>query len=147
MAYEGFRNRQGSAGNISSVPTPEMYLGDFTNLVNSKNQQLLIYDTATTRANPSGSGFIRDPFPDNKIPLNKFSSVSNQYVALAKSVLLPNRPGLVPGTIGYISNNFISGGGSSAESTTKVSVKVDHSFTSAHHVSYLFNRGSQCTKR
>jgi hypothetical protein len=49
VAYEGFRNRQGSPGVIFSVPTPEMYQGDFTNLVNSKNQQIPIYDTASTR--------------------------------------------------------------------------------------------------
>uniref|UniRef100_Q01ZH1 TonB-dependent transporter Oar-like beta-barrel domain-containing protein n=1 Tax=Solibacter usitatus (strain Ellin6076) TaxID=234267 RepID=Q01ZH1_SOLUE len=142
VAYEGFRNRQGSAGVISSVPTPEMYNGDFTNLVNSKNQQIPIYDPSTTRANPNGAGSIRDPFPGNIIPVQKFSSVSNQYLAIAKTVLLPNRAGIVPGTIGYISNNYVSSGGSSAESTTKVSVKVDHAITSKHHVSYLFNRGS-----
>ena len=69
VAYEGFRNRQGSPGQISSVPTPEMYQGDFSNWVNSKNQLIPIYDTATTRANPSGSGSIRDPFPGNIIPV------------------------------------------------------------------------------
>jgi hypothetical protein len=142
VAYEGFRNRQGSAGVISSVPTPEMYNGDFTNLVNSKNQQIPIYDTGTTRPNPNGAGSIRDPFPGNIIPVTKFSTVSNQYIAIAKSVLVPNRAGIVPGTIGYISNNYVSGGGSSAESTTKVSVKIDHAITSKHHVSYLFNRGN-----
>jgi hypothetical protein len=142
VAYEGFRNRQGSPGQISSVPTPEMYDGNFSNLVNSKNQQLPIYDTASTKPNPSGAGFVRDPFPGNIIPLSHFSSVSKQYLALAKPVLVPNRPGIVPGTIGYISQNYISGGGSSAESTTKFSAKIDHAITSNHHVSYLFNRGS-----
>jgi hypothetical protein len=48
----------------------------------------------------------------------------------------------VAGTIGYISNNYISGGGSSAESTTKVSAKIDHAITARHHVSYLFKRGN-----
>ncbi len=142
VAYEGFRNRQGSPGQISNVPTPEMYLGNFSNWVNSKNQLLAIYDPSTTRPNPNGSGSIRDPFPGNIIPVEKFSAVSNQYIALAKSVLVPNRPGIVPGTIGYVSQNYVSGGGSSAESTTKASVKIDHSIGSAHHLSYLFNRGS-----
>jgi hypothetical protein len=141
-AYEGFRNRQGSAGNISTVPAPEMYLGNFSNWVNNKNQQIPIYDTGTTRPNPSGSGSIRDPFAGNLIPAQKFSAVSNQYIAIAKSVLLPNRPGLVPGTFGYVSQNYISGGGSSAEETTKFSAKIDHSITGKHHLSYLFNRGS-----
>ena len=35
-SYEGFRNRVGSNGSIFSVPTPEMYQGDFSNWVNSK---------------------------------------------------------------------------------------------------------------
>lgn len=141
-AYEGFRLRQGSPGQISSVPTPEMYVGDFSKWVNSKNQLIPIYDTASTRANPNGAGSIRDPFPGNVIPVQRFSTVSNQYLALAKNVLVPNRPGLVPGTIGYVSQNYISGGGSAAESTTKFNVKIDHSIGSAHHLSYLFNRGS-----
>jgi len=142
VAYEGFRNHQGSPGNISTVPTPEMYQGDFTNWVNSKNQLIPIYDTASTQPNPNGSGFIRDPFPGNRIPTSRFSTVSNQYLAIAKSVLVPNRPGLVPGTIGYITNNYISGGGTTEESTTKVSVKIDHNITANHRVSYFFNRGS-----
>jgi len=142
VAYEGFRNRQGSPGQISSVPTPEMYQGDFSNLVNSKNQLLQIYDTATTRPKTSGSGSMRDPFAHNMIPVSRISAVSNQYLALAKSVLVPNRPGLVPGTIGYISNNYISGSGSSQEATDKVNVKIDHTFGANHHLSYLFNRGS-----
>ncbi len=142
VAYEGFRNRQGSPGVISSVPPPEMYQGNFTNLVNSKNVQIPIYDTATTRANPNGSGSVRDPFPGNMIPIQRFSTVSNQYLALAKGTLVPNRPGIAPGTIGYVSNNYISGGGSSAESTTKASVKIDHAISANHRVSYLFNRGT-----
>ena len=146
FAYEGFRNRQGSPGQISTVPAPEMYQGNFSNWVNNRNQLIPIYDTASTRANPSGSGFIRDQFPNNLIPVQRFSSVSNQYIALAKNVLAPNRPGLTPGTFGWVSQNYISGGGSSAESTTKFSVKIDHSIGSAHHISYLFNRGSDLVK-
>jgi hypothetical protein len=142
FAYEGFRNEQGSPGQILSVPTPEMYNGDFSNWVNSKNALIPIYDTASTRANPNGAGSIRDPFPGNLIPVQRFSSVSNQYLAIAKSLLLPNRPGIVPGTVGYVQNNFISGGGSSSESTTKFNIKIDHSIGAKHHLSYLFNRGS-----
>ena len=56
VAYEGFRNRQGSPGVISSVPTPEMYQGDFTNLVNSKNQQIPIYDTGVDAGQPERVG-------------------------------------------------------------------------------------------
>ena len=36
-------------------------------------RQIPIYDPATTRPNPSGSGFIRDVFPNNQIPGNRFA--------------------------------------------------------------------------
>ena len=109
---------------ISSVPTPEMYQGNFTNLVNSKNQQIPIYDTGTTRANPSGAGSIRDPVPRQHhsrwTASARFPSSTSPSPNPCWS---PNRAGLVPGTIGYVSNNYVSSGGSSAESTTKISVE------------------------
>jgi hypothetical protein len=40
LSYEGFRNRLGSNGTILTVPTPEMYKGDFSNWVNSKGVRL-----------------------------------------------------------------------------------------------------------
>jgi hypothetical protein len=131
VSYEGFTNRQGSPGTFSSVPTPEMYQGNFTNWVNSKNQQILIYNPATTP---------RTSFAGNVIPQSQFSVVSKQFIALAQSAVLPNRPGIVPGTFGYVNNNFISGGGSSAEQTNKFSVKFDHSISDKHHLSYVLNR-------
>src|SRR5205823_8796557 len=66
VAYEGFVNRQASNALTLSVPTADMYNGDFSNWVDSQGRLLVIYDPATTRPNPSGSGFIRDPFPGNK---------------------------------------------------------------------------------
>ena len=142
FSYEGFRKRVGNAGVISSVPTPEMFTGDFSKLVNSAGKQLVIYDPATTRANPSGSGYIRDPFPGNVINPVRFSSVAKQYLALAGGKIAPNRPGLTPGTIGYISNNFMSGDGSTAQTTDKLSVKIDQAFSDAHRISYMFNRNN-----
>jgi len=70
MSFEGFRNRVGANDSILSVPTPEMYNGDFSKWVNQNNQLLTIYNPATTRANPNGVGSIRDPFPNNQIPLS-----------------------------------------------------------------------------
>jgi hypothetical protein len=141
-AYEGFRNNQASNALTLSVPTPEMYNGDFSNWVDSQGRLIVIYDPATTRPNPNGSGFIRDPFPGNRIPASRFSTVARQYIALAQSTVVPNRPGLVPGTFGYVSNNYLSPGGTTVETTHKFSVKVDHTLSNAHRVAYLFNRTS-----
>lgn len=141
VSYEGFRNRQ--TGNVAtlSVPTPEMYDGDFSNWVDSQGRVIPIYDPATTRPNPNGTGFIRDQFPGNRIPADRFSAVARQYLALARGLVVPNRGG-VPGTIGYVSNNFVSSGGNTQEQTNKLSLKVDHSLSNNHRLSYLFNRGN-----
>ena len=106
----------------------------------SQGQRLIIYDPATTRPNPNGTGFIRDPFPNNKIPVERFSTVAKQYIALARSVLVPNRPGLVPGTLGYVNNNYVSEGRSTVETTNKFSLKIDHTLSSRHRLAYVFNR-------
>ena len=42
--------------------------------------------------------------------VERFSTVAKQYIALARSALVPNRPGLVPGTFGYVNNNYVSEG-------------------------------------
>jgi hypothetical protein len=140
VAYEGFTNRQASNAQTLSVPTPEMYDGDFSNWVDSSGRRLVIYDPATTRPNPNGTGFIRDPFPGNRIPVSRFSSVARQYIALARAAVIPNRAGLVPGTLGYVANNYLSPGGTTRETTNKFSIKVDHALSNVHRLSYLFNR-------
>lgn len=96
FAFEGFRNREGATDQIRSVPTPEMYQGDFSNWVDAQGRLLTIYDPATTRPDPNGTGFIRDPFPGNIIPQNRFSEFSKKVMAYGARVT-PNRPGLVPG--------------------------------------------------
>ncbi len=55
---------------------------------------------------------------------------------------MPNRGGIVPGTLGYVSNNYLSPGGTTKETTHKYSVKIDHALSSAHRLSYLFNRAT-----
>ena len=139
-SYEGFKNRQGSNAAFRTVPTPEMWNGDFSNWVNAQGQRLTIYDPATTRPNPNGTGFIRDAFPNNRIPQERFSTVARQYIALARQALVPNRPGLTPGTFGFVNNNYASEGRSTDETTHKYSVKIDHTLSSRHRVAYIFNR-------
>ena len=118
-----------------------MYNGDFSNWVDSQGRLLVIYDPATTRPNPNGTGFIRDPFPGNRIPANRFSTVARQYLALAQ---IGGRariaPGSCPARSATSSNNFLSPGGTTVETTHKFSVKIDHALSGAHRLAYLFNR-------
>jgi Carboxypeptidase regulatory-like domain len=140
LSYEGFRNRVGANGSILSVPTPEMYQGNFSNWVNSKGQVLPIYDPMSTVTNPSGSGFLRTVFPGNMIPQSRFSTVSKQVLAFASSIAVPNRPGLVPGTYGYVANNYLTSGGDTESPTDKGSMKIDQNFGSNHHLGFFYNR-------
>jgi hypothetical protein len=136
--YEGFRNRIGSNGGTLSVPTPEMYQGDFSKWVDSKGALLQLYDPATTVANPSGVGFTRTPFAGNQIPQSSFSGVSKQIIPFA-SVVTPNRAGLVPGTSAWVRSNYVVTGGTTASPTDKISAKLDHHVGFAHNISFFYN--------
>jgi len=80
-AYEGLGNRSETTS-TSTVPTLAQRGGNFGSTA--------IYDPATTRANPSGSGSIRDPFPGNIIPASRFNSLG---ASLLNMYPLPDVPG------------------------------------------------------
>jgi len=137
FAFEGFRNRVGGNDIILSVPTPEMYTGDFSKWVDASGKLIQIYDPATTRPNPAGTGLIRDPFPGNIIPENRFSAFSRQIMKFGQAVK-PNR-GAVPGTSGYVRNNYIVNSGTILNPQTKWSLKFDQNITTNHRLGYFMN--------
>src|SRR6185369_10949893 len=77
--YEEYKLRQGSPL-IASTPPLEQRKGDFSKLLDNKGVLIPIYDPSTTRANPNGSGFIRDPFPGNVIPTNRLDPVGQKVL-------------------------------------------------------------------
>ncbi len=135
---EWFRNRVGAGSGRFSIPTPEMFNGDFRNWVDGNGRFLPIYDPATTT--PSGSGFTRQPFAGNQIPQSRFPTLSRNYVGLVRDILKPNN-GAAPGTSDYVRNNFINSVGTALDPWTKFSAKGDHSFGLNDRVSFLFNSG------
>ncbi|MCW5979997.1 MAG: TonB-dependent receptor [Bryobacteraceae bacterium] len=137
---EWFRNRVGAESARFSVPTAEMYQGDFRNWVDANGNRLPIYDPDTTRPNPSGTGNIRDPFPNNMIPQGRFSPLIQNYLKVVGTAQFPNN-GAAPGTSDYVRNNFINSTGTRLDPWTKVSAKGDHNFTDNTKVSFLYNRG------
>jgi hypothetical protein len=139
-SMEWFRNRVGAASERFSVPTPEMYQGDFRNWVDQNGVQLPIYDPATTRPNPNGTGFIRDPFPNNIIPQNRFSAFSRALLQQVGNVAYPNN-GAAPGTSDYVRNNFVNATGVRLDPWNKWSIKGDQNFGTNHKVSFLYNDG------
>ena len=72
--------------------------------------------------------------------------MARQYLALARGVVVPNREGIVPGTQGYVYEQLLSPGGTTVEKTNKFSVKIDHTLSDRHRLSYLFNRTTNRVK-
>ena len=137
LAYEGFRNRVGRNAAIFSVPTAEMYDGDFSYWVDRNNRLLQIYDPATTRPNPAGSGSIRDPFSGNRIPKARFSSFTQKVTPFARDIK-PNRGGQ-PGTIDYVRNNWTNSTGTILSPQDKGSARIDHVLTDKHRLAFFMN--------
>ncbi len=59
-----------------TVPTDLQRQGDFSQTFTSTGQLILIYDPRTTRPNATGTGYIRDPFPNNVIPQDRWNPIS-----------------------------------------------------------------------
>src|SRR5271155_515741 len=108
FSYEGFRNRTGANGTAFTVPTPEMYNGDFSKWVTSTGALIPIYNPLSQVTNPDGS-VTRAPFPGNIVPKTLFSPAFQKALGVFQSGganILPNN-GATPGTPAYISNNFL----------------------------------------
>jgi hypothetical protein len=129
-AFEGFRNRVGVDATPLSAPPEEFHRGDFRTWVDQNNAIIPIYDPATTRQ--QDGRFVRTPFAANQIPTARIDPLSVQMLNVAR-VLKPNRPGIVPGTLGYVQNNFIQSG-TSIQPWNKYSLKGDHVFTEKHRI-------------
>lgn len=130
-ALEYFRNRTSAPVNFYTIPLPEMYNGDFSNWKDAAGNVIPIYDPRTTRPNPNGPGFIRDAFPNNRIPTDRFSRVSKNIIPLA--TMRPNLAGA--------RNNFITTVGARTDPWDKFDVKVDHQLNPKDKLGFLFHYG------
>jgi hypothetical protein len=89
--YEGYRERSSSIETINS-PTTAQRSGDFSTTTTSAGQLIVVYDPATTRADPANPGkFIRDPFVGNRIPAERINTVGQNILSYYPQ---PNLPGL-----------------------------------------------------
>ena len=60
FSWESFRNRVGASSTFATVPTEEMYRGDFRNWVNASGQMIPVYDPFSLRQ--EGGRNVRDAF-------------------------------------------------------------------------------------
>jgi len=114
FVYGGYRFRQGSPNTLQSLIPLDFRQGDFSRVAP-------IYDPATTRSTPTG--FVRDQFPGNRIPLDRFSAVSR--------AILPTLPN--PDNTS-IFNNFLSTGRGQTNSN-QYNIKLDHAFSDKNRIS------------
>jgi hypothetical protein len=145
FSLEGFRNRNGASNVSATVPTAEMYTGDFSKWVDSKGNMIPIYDPTSQITNADGT-VTRMPFQNNQIPKRLFNAASIQALNVFQKsgILIPNAPTAIPGTPGYINNNFIIANGTNVQPVNKRSIKGDHVFNEKHRISgyYGFDRES-----
>lgn len=135
FSYEGFRNRTGANGATFTVPTPEMYSGDFSKWVTSAGALIPIYDPTTQVQNADGT-YTRTPFPGNQVPKSLWSATAVKALGIfqGSGPLTPNN-GAAPGTAAYVSNNFLERSGTQIYPVNKWSVKGDHVFSNKHRIS------------
>lgn len=89
--FEATRERI-ARSSLFTVPTEKQRRGDFSDLVDSAGQPVLIYDPLTTRPNPNydptkrvsldNLPYLRDPFPNNIIPEERIDPVAKRLVDL-----------------------------------------------------------------
>ncbi|MCI0723931.1 MAG: TonB-dependent receptor [Acidobacteria bacterium] len=118
--YEGLRVRQAQTA-LSTVPTDAMRQGDFAGITT-------LYDPATTRPNPNGTGFVRDLFPGNRLPADRISAAGK---GLLDFYPRPNLAGLV--------SNFVDTRSQRID-FDQFTARVDHQITSRDNlfVRYIF---------
>ena len=91
-SYEGLRQRTQDTY-TATMPTAQERTGDFSasqRTLGGACVALQIFDPATTRKNPSGTGSIRDQFPGNAIPRARLDAVGAKMASLYP---LPNTAG------------------------------------------------------
>src|SRR5688572_16999124 len=79
--YAGIKEERGQVF-VNTVPTEAMRRGDFSDYRDLQGRLITIYDPLTTRPNPNGTGFIRDPFPNNIIPADRLDGVGRNVASI-----------------------------------------------------------------
>lgn len=118
VSYEGLRQRSFREV-LTTVPTAEQRLGDFSLTQADATRPIIIYDPLATT--PSGNTVTRQAFPGNRIPSTRFDPVA---VNTMKFFPTPNQPGL-PGSR---QQNFYNAGSASVD-TNNYDLRLDHNLS------------------
>lgn len=130
--YEQWRWRSTGSPRIGTVATDLQRAGNFSQTRTPQGVLIPIYDPATTRPNPNGSGFIRDTFPGNIIPADRRDPLSLK--------ILPFMPtaNAQPTDLNTNANNFVSLVGSLSDQGV-TNVRLDHRFADSDSVFFRYS--------
>lgn len=120
VSYEGLRERN-FRELLTTVPTALERSGDFSQTRGANGRPIVIYDPATTRPNATGTGYVRAPFPGNRIPVARMDPVALNVMQYWPE---PNRTG----DAGTGRNNFYASGFGRVE-TDNLDLRVDQHVT------------------
>jgi hypothetical protein len=132
FGYEQWYYKSGSL-NFATVPTTLERNGDFSKSLTSSGQPQPLYDPATTRVNPNGNGYVRDPIPGNIVPKSRWDPVA---VKVLDFMPLPNITPINPFTN---QNDYLSLSPAPDEQGT-LQVKVDHRFSDRDNGFFRYSR-------
>jgi hypothetical protein len=117
-SFEGLRERA-SANTTTSVPTSLQRAGDFSQTRASNGSTITIYNPFSTRA--QGSGFVRDAFPGNVVPVSMMDRVAQNVIKYYP------QPNAVTNSVTNL-NNFFNAGSRSFDQD-QIDARVDHNLT------------------
>ena len=152
--YEGFRLRRGNT-TLTTVPTEEQRRGDFSRNLSTQSlgtdalgRPILrgaIYDPRTTRT--VNGRIVRDPFPGNVIPRDRYDPVAAKGLALPGFYPLPTTAGSF-GSDGNPRLNYFDGRTRSND-FDQFNVRIDQMVSSKDTVfgRYSFNDGNDFNPR
>jgi hypothetical protein len=115
---------------IGTVPSPEMYAGNFS----FNGLGFPIYDPATTRM--EGGAWVRDPFPGNSIPQNRFDPVARNLLAVEPWQQQTDAGTATP--TGPVNNLTIPAFG--GFNFQRYDGKIDHQFSAMHKIFGRYSR-------
>jgi hypothetical protein len=139
--YEGYREGIPQPLNLT-VPQPEFLNGDFSKLVDGAGRPIIIYDPLTGRADASApGGWRRDPFPDNKIPLNRINPIAKKILGFYA------QPNTSNPSQGYGRSNFFLAPNLAPDRFWNWVAKVDQQFNDKNRMYLRFAKNDRRENR
>lgn len=138
FSRESLRLKQGLTREFV-VPTEAWRRGDFRGLVDSLGRAITLYDPATTRLQTINGRqvSVRDPFPNNIIPINRISPLARAIFAITP---LPNDPTVNP----LVTNNYktaVATNGFPNRTDDQNTIRLDHRFSEKDNAFFKINGG------